>query len=173
MLKIFDTKSRKIVDLIPQDGKTVRMYTCGPTVYNFPHIGNLRTYVFEDLLRRAIKFFGMNVYQVMNLTDIDDKTIKGALAKKVSLNEFTEIYKKAFFEDLKTLEVEKAEIYPAATDHIDDMIKMIQILIDKGVAYKTEDGNVFFRIAKFPGYGALSHLNLSELKVGASERVRK
>jgi len=172
MLKIFDTKSRKIVDLIPQDGKTVRMYTCGPTVYNFPHIGNLRTYVFEDLLRRAIKFFGMNVYQVMNLTDIDDKTIKGALAKKVSLNEFTEIYKKAFFEDLKTLEVEKAEIYPAATDHIDDMIKMIQILIDKGVAYKTEDGNVFFRIAKFPGYGALSHLNLSELKVGASERVR-
>ncbi|MBM3192821.1 MAG: cysteine--tRNA ligase [Chlamydiae bacterium] len=172
MLKIFDTKSRKVVDLIPQDGKTVRMYTCGPTVYNFPHIGNLRTYVFEDLLRRAIKFFGMNVYQVMNLTDIDDKTIKGALAKKVSLNEFTEIYKKAFFEDLKTLEVEKAEIYPAATDHIDDMIKMIQILIDKGVAYKTEDGNVFFRIAKFPGYGALSHLNLSELKVGASERVR-
>jgi cysteinyl-tRNA synthetase len=172
MLKIFDTKSRKIVDLIPQDGKTVRMYTCGPTVYNFPHIGNLRTYVFEDLLRRAIKFFGMNVYQVMNLTDIDDKTIKGALAKKVSLNEFTEIYKKAFFEDLKTLEVEKAEIYPAATDHIDDMIKMIQILIDKGVAYKTEDGNVFFRIAKFTGYGALSHLNLSELKVGASERVR-
>jgi cysteinyl-tRNA synthetase len=148
------------------------MYTCGPTVYNFPHIGNLRTYVFEDLLRRAIKFFGMNVYQVMNLTDIDDKTIKGALAKKVSLNEFTEIYKKAFFEDLKTLEVEKAEIYPAATDHIDDMIKMIQILIDKGVAYKTEDGNVFFRIAKFTGYGALSHLNLSELKVGASERVR-
>lgn len=171
MLKIFDTKSRKIVELIPQDGKTVRMYTCGPTVYNFPHIGNLRTYVFEDLLRRVIRFFGMNVYQVMNLTDIDDKTIKGALAKKVSLNQFTEVYKKAFFEDLETLEVEKAEKYPAATDHIDDMIKMIQTLIDKGIAYKTEEGNVFFRITKFPGYGALSHLNLSELKEGASNRV--
>ena len=171
MLKIFDTKTREITALIPHDGKTVRMYTCGPTVYNFPHIGNLRTYVFEDLLRRTIRYFGMNVYQVMNLTDIDDKTIKGAIQKKVSLNDFTETFKKAFFEDLATLSIEKAENYPAATDHIQEMIRMIQTLIEKNIAYKTADGNVFFRISEFPSYGALSHLNLSDLKEGASERV--
>ncbi len=171
MLNIFDTKLRKLVKLCPSDGKTVKMYTCGPTIYNYPHIGNLRTYVFEDLLRRTIRFFGMDVYQVMNLTDIDDKTIRGALAKKVSLGEFTSVYRQAFFEDLETLEIEKAEIYPAATDHIPEMIVMIQTLIDKGTAYKTEDGNVFFRISKFPSYGALSHLNLSDLKEGASKRV--
>ena len=171
MLRIFDTKSRKLVELTPADGKVVRMYTCGPTVYNFPHIGNLRTYVFEDLLRRTIRFFGMGVYQVMNLTDIDDKTIRGALATKVTLDQFTSVYKEAFFKDLETLQIEKAEKYPAATDHIKEMISMTQTLIEKGIAYKTEDGNVFFRIAKFPSYGALSHLNLSELKEGASRRV--
>src|SRR3990167_1710170 len=97
-MRIFDTKSRKVVEFAPADGKTIRMYTCGPTVYNYPHIGNLRTYVFEDLLRRVIRFFGMGVYQVMNLTDIDDKTIRGAIAKKVTLKEFTDLYTKAFFE---------------------------------------------------------------------------
>lgn len=171
MLVVFDTKSRKMVELKPLDGKTIRMYTCGPTVYNYPHIGNLRTYVFEDLLRRTIRFFGMGVYQVMNLTDIDDKTIKGAIAKNISLDAFTEVYKEAFFKDLEMLRVERAEKYPSATDHIQDMIRMIQTLLDKGIAYKTEDGNVFFRIARFPAYGALSHLNLKELKEGASLRV--
>lgn len=171
MLSIFDTKTRQIVSLKPADGKTVKMYTCGPTIYNYPHIGNLRTYVFEDLLRRTIRFFGMGVYQVMNLTDIDDKTIRGALAKKVSLNEFTDLYKEAFFQDLESLQIERAEKYPAATDHIPEMVAMIQTLIDKGIAYKTEDGNVFFRIAKFPAYGGLSHLNLKDLKEGASQRV--
>ncbi len=171
MLTVFDTKTRKIVKLVPADGKTVKMYTCGPTIYNYPHIGNLRTYVFEDFLRRTIRFFGMGVYQVMNLTDIDDKTIRGALAKKVSLSEFTNVYKEAFFQDLESLQIEKAEKYPAATDHISEMITMIQTLMDKGIAYKTEDGNVFFRIARFPAYGGLSHLNLKDLKEGASERV--
>lgn len=171
MLKIFDTKSREIVELTPADGKTIKMYTCGPTIYNYPHIGNLRTYVFEDLLRRTIKFFGMGVKQVMNLTDIDDKTIRGAIAKKIPLTQFTDVYKHAFFQDLETLQIEKAEVYPAATDHIKEMIAMIETLIAKGTAYKTEDGNVFFRIAKFPAYGALSHLNLKDLKEGASKRV--
>ena len=171
MLKIFDTKSREIVELTPADGKTIKMYTCGPTIYNYPHIGNLRTYVFEDLLRRTIKFFGMGVMQVMNLTDIDDKTIRGAIAKKIPLTQFTDVYKNAFFQDLETLQIEKAEVYPAATDHIKEMIAMIETLIIKGIAYKTEDGNVFFRIAKFPSYGALSHLNLKDLKEGASKRV--
>ncbi len=172
MLKVFDTKSRKLVELVPLDGKTIRMYTCGPTVYNYPHIGNLRTYVFEDLLRRVIKFFGMGVYQVMNLTDIDDKTIRGAIAKRVTLKEFTDVYTKAFFEDLDTLQVEKAEKYPAATEHVQEMIRMIETLIEKGIAYKTGDGDVFFRIAQFPKYGALSHLDLQSLKEGASKRVK-
>jgi cysteinyl-tRNA synthetase len=113
----------------------------------------------------------MNVYQVMNLTDIDDKTIRGAMQKKVTLNDFTATYKKAFFEDLNSLSIEKAENYPAATDHIKEMIEMIQTLISKGIAYAAEDGNVFYRISKFPSYGSLSHLDLSSLKEGASKRV--
>ena len=165
-MKIFDTKERRLVDLVPMDGKTIRMYTCGPTVYNYPHIGNLRTYTFEDFLRRAIRFFGMGVYQVMNLTDIDDKTIRGAIAKGVSLKEFTDVYTKAFFEDLATLHIEKAEQYPAATEHIPEMINIIQKLTDKGLAYKTETGDVFYRIARFPTYGALSHLPMHDLKQG-------
>lgn len=147
------------------------MYTCGPTVYHYAHIGNFRTYVFEDLLRRTIKFFGFKITQVMNITDVDDKTIKGAIANKVTLDEYTKPYIKAFFDDLKTLNIEPAEHYPAATQYIQEMIKMIQVLIDKGIAYTGGDGSIYFAIQKFPRYGCLSHLNLDELKTGASERV--
>ncbi|MCH9613287.1 MAG: Cysteine--tRNA ligase [Chlamydiia bacterium] len=168
MLKLHNTESRKKVAF---DQKTVRIYTCGPTVYNFAHIGNLRTYVFEDLLRRTFKYFGTDVTQVMNLTDVDDKTIKGALESNLSLDEFTKTYKDAFFQDLETLSCEKAEAYPAATDHIPEMIQMIEALIEKGVAYQGKDGSVFFRISAFPSYGRLSHLNIEELKEGASERT--
>lgn len=172
MLKIFDTKTRKQEILRPETGNLLRMYTCGPTLYNFAHIGNLRTYVFEDLLRRAIRYFGMEVMQVMNLTDIDDKTIRGALQEKVALKTFTKRYGEAFFEDLKTLRIQRAEKYTAATDHLKEMIAMIEGLIEKNVAYVGEDGNVFFRISAFPTYGELSHLNLQDLKVGASKRVK-
>jgi cysteinyl-tRNA synthetase len=147
------------------------MYTCGPTVYNFAHIGNFRTYVFEDLLRRTIKFFGMKITQVMNLTDVDDKTIKGAIAQNITLDEFTQPFKDAFFEDLKTLNIEPVEHYPAATDYIAEMIEMINTLLEKGIAYKGGDGSVYYAIRKFPRYGCLSHLNLDELQAGASERV--
>lgn len=170
-LTLFNTESRKKETLAPMRDNHVRMYTCGPTVYHFAHIGNFRTYVFEDLLRRTIKFFGMQITQVMNLTDVDDKTIKGAIAKNVTLDQFTQPYKDAFFEDLKTLNIEPAEHYPAATDYIDEMIGMIQKLIDNGVAYKGGDGSVYYAISKFPRYGCLSHLNLDELQAGASERV--
>jgi cysteinyl-tRNA synthetase len=147
------------------------MYTCGPTVYNFAHIGNFRTYVFEDLLRRAIKFFGFQLTQVMNLTDVDDKTIRGAIANNVSLDDYTQPYKEAFFEDLKALNIEPAEHYPAATDYIPDMIQMIETLLAKGVAYRGGDGSIYYAISKFPRYGCLSHLHLDELQAGASERV--
>jgi cysteinyl-tRNA synthetase len=168
---LFNTESREKELFKPLHGNEVKMYTCGPTVYNFAHIGNFRAYVFEDLLRRTLKFLGYDVTQVMNLTDVDDKTIKGAIANKVSLNEFTKTYKDAFFNDLKRLNIEKAEYYPAATDYIAEMIEMIQGLLDKGVAYKGGDGSIYFAIKKFPRYGCLSHLHLEDLQAGASERV--
>jgi len=170
-LKLYNTESRKKETLTPMDNNHVRMYTCGPTVYNYAHIGNFRTYVFEDLLRRTIKYFGMKITQVMNLTDVDDKTIKGAIAGKTSLNDFTEPFKKAFFEDLKTLAIEPVEHYPAATDYIPQMIEMIECLLKKGIAYQGGDGSIYYAISKFPRYGCLSHLNLEDLQVGASERV--
>lgn len=170
-LFIYDTRLRKKVPLIPERDNTVRMYTCGPTVYNFAHIGNLRTYVFEDILRRTILALGMKVNQVMNLTDVDDKTIQGAMQAGISLGAFTHQYKEAFFQDLATLHVQRAEKYTAATDYVDQMITLIQGLLDKGVAYPTGDGNVFFRIEKFPAYGSLSHFCIKDLKAGASERV--
>lgn len=170
-LRFYNTASRQKETLVPMHDRHVRMYTCGPTVYNFAHIGNFRTYVFEDLLRRSMKFFGFQVTQVMNLTDVDDKTIKGAIARNVSLNAYTQPFKEAFFEDLKTLHIEPAEYYPAATEYIPDMIHMIEVLIEKGVAYVGGDGSVYFAIRKFPRYGCLSHLHLEELQAGASERV--
>ncbi len=170
-LKFFNTASRNKEVFEPHHDRQVAMYTCGPTVYDFAHIGNFRTYIFEDLLRRTLKFFGYNVKQVMNLTDVDDKTIRGALKNKVSLEEFTKTYKIAFFEDIKTLNIEPVEFYPAATDFIPDMIEMIQILLKNGIAYKGGDGSIYYSIHKFPKYGCLSHLNLDELEAGASERV--
>jgi cysteinyl-tRNA synthetase len=170
-LKLYNTESREKEEITPLDGKTIRMYTCGPTVYNFAHIGNFRTYVFEDLLRRTLQFFGFSVSQAMNLTDIDDKTIKGAIEKKVPLLEFTRPFKEAFFGDLKTLNIEKVEYYPEATDYISEMVEMIQKLLKSGEAYRSHDGSIYFSIAKFPSYGRLSHLRLNELQVGASERI--
>ena len=170
-LSLFNTESRRKEVLAPMRDNHIRMYTCGPTVYNFAHIGNFRTYIFEDLLRRTIKFFGMQITQVMNLTDVDDKTIKGAIAQNITLDEFTQPFKEAFFDDLKTLNIEPAEHYPAATDYIPEMIEMIHQLIAKGFAYQGGDGSVYYAIRKFPRYGCLSHLKMDELQAGASERV--
>ena len=169
-LIIYDTKIGKKVELKPQEGNTLKMYTCGPTVYNFAHIGNLRTYLFEDLLRRTILLSGMEIMHVMNITDVDDKTIRASIAAGLPLKAFTAEFTEAFFNDLKVLNIQPAEIYPAATDHVDEMISMINSLIDKDYAY-IKNGNVFFRIAKFKEYGALSHLDLEDLKIGASKRV--
>ncbi len=166
-VKFFDTMARSLREFQPIEPGRVRMYTCGPTVYNFAQIGNFRAYVFEDLLRRTLQFAGLRVTQVMNLTDVDDKTIAGALREGVSLGEFTRPFKAAFFEDLKSLNIEPAEFYPAATDHVGDMIALIETLLKRGVAYVSEDGSVYFSIAKFPAYGALAHLDKSGLRPGA------
>lgn len=170
-LKIFNSETRSKEVFKPYKDGQVSMYTCGPTVYDFAHIGNFRTYIFEDLLRRTLKFFGYKVTQVMNLTDVDDKTIRGALKKNITLDDFTKPFIDAFFEDIKTLNIEAVEHYPAATQYIPDMIEMIQKLLKKGIAYEGGDGSIYYAIGKFPRYGCLSHLKLDELQVGASERV--
>lgn len=169
-LQLYNTESRTKVEVTPAQGNTILLYTCGPTVYNFAHIGNFRTYVFEDILRRAIRFFGMEVRQVMNLTDVDDKTIKGALESKLNIFDYTRPYIDAFFDDLRTLGIQPAEHYPAATDYIEDMIRIIERLMAKGMAYVSEGGSVYFRVASFPSYGRLSHLKLSELQVSSALR---
>jgi len=170
-LHLYNTESREKEPLIPIQDNHVRMYTCGPTIYNYAHIGNFRTYTFEDILRRTIKYFGMKVTQTMNLTDIDDKTIMGAITHKLTLSEYTTPYREAFFDDLKTLNIEPAEHYPAATEYIDEMIHVIKDLINKGFAYQGGDKSIYYSIRKFPRYGCLSHFHIDELKVGASERV--
>lgn len=170
-MKLYNTESRNKETFEPMHPPEVRMYTCGPTVYHYAHIGNFRTYMFEDLLRRTLQYFGQKVTQVMNLTDVDDKTIKGALAGKMTLEAYTKPFIEAFFQDLKTLGIEPAEHYPAATDYIPQMIQMIEVLLAKGVAYAGGDGSVYYAIRKFPRYGCLSHLHLDELQAGASERV--
>lgn len=150
----------------PIEPGKVSLYTCGPTVYNFVHIGNLRTFMFEDLLRRYLKYKGYGITQVMNLTDIDDKIIKGANAQKKSLKEFTAPYIEAFFNDIDQVGIERAERYPAATDHIPEMVAIIKELVARGMAYEVE-GNYYFKISAFEKYGQLANLDMSGLKAGA------
>lgn len=171
VLRLYNTESRQKEPVIPLMPGKVTLYTCGPTVYAYVHIGNWRTFVFEDLLRRTLEFFGFEVLHVMNLTDVDDKTIRGATAAAITLEEYTKPFTQAFFSELKLLNILPAYRYPAATDFIPQMIQMIQTLLDKGVAYRGGDGSVYYAIRKFPRYGCLSHLHLDELQSGASERV--
>ncbi len=156
----FNTLKRKREEFKPLTPGKAAMYTCGPTVYNFAHIGNFRAYMFEDLLRRTLKLCGYEVTQVMNLTDVDDKTIRDSQAAGMSLNDFTAQYKKSFFEDLKELNIEPAEYYPAATGHIPEMIELVQTLIDKGFGYVANDGCVYYSINKFPEYGKLAKIDM-------------
>ena len=168
-LQLYNSMTRAVEPLVPIDveGKRVSLYVCGPTIYNYGHIGNFRTYVAVDLLRRALKHFGYQVDHVMQFTDVDDKTIRGSREKNLPLKEFTAIYRRAFLEDAKTLNIEIPERTPNATDHIPKMIELIQKLIDKKSAYLSDDGSVYFRIASFPKYGCLCHLDLQNLISGA------
>ncbi len=170
-MKFHNTLTKRKEEFKPINPKLITIYTCGPTVYNYAHIGNFRTYVFEDLMRRWLKYRGYNVKQVMNITDVDDKTIRDSRKENKSLKEFTEFYSKAFFEDIDTLNIEKAEAYPKATEHIKEMVEMIKFLLDKNIAYKTEDG-IYYSITKFKKYGELAHIDVSKLEAGASGRVK-
>lgn len=165
-INFFNTLDRKIEEFNPVEAGHARMYTCGPTVYNYAHIGNFRAYMFEDLLRRALKYAGLQVTQVMNLTDVDDKTIRDSQKAKMKLQDFTQIYKNAFFEDLQKLNIEKAEVYPAATDHIGEMIDLVKVLMDKGFAYQAEDKSIYFSIDKFPDYGKLAKIDRENQRAG-------
>jgi len=169
-LRFTNTLTRRVEMFEPLSPPEVRMYTCGPTVYDFAHIGNFRAYLFEDLLRRYLKYRGYSVTQVMNLTDVDDKTIRGSSATGVPLDEWTRRFKDAFFEDIDTLNVERAEVYPTATEHVDDMVELIRRLQAAGHTY-TADGSIYFRISTFPDYGKLAHIDVDQLSAGASSRV--
>jgi len=166
-LRVYNTMSRSVEEFRPLENSNVNMYTCGPTIYNYAHIGNFRAYIFEDLLRRHLKYRGFKVVQVMNLTDVDDKTIRGAQDAGLPLQEYTAQYAEAFFADLRQLRIEEAEYYPAATQHVDAMIQLIQRLMDGGYAYCSDDGSVYFSIEKFADYGKLAHLDMAGLRVGA------
>ena len=170
-LRLYNTMSRRVEPFEPLQPGKVSLYTCGPTVYNYAHIGNFRTFLFEDLLRRWLEASGYQVLHIMNLTDVDDRTIAAAAKRGVSLRQHVDPYAKAFEEDRDWLRILPAHEQPRATEYIPAMIGLIQGLLDKGVAYRGDDGSVYFSIARFPGYGRLSRLDLRELRTGGSERV--
>ncbi len=180
MLRIYNTMDRRKEDFIPLSDKKVTMYSCGPTVYNYAHIGNLRTYIFMDIFRRTLRYDGYKLKGVMNITDVghlmsdgddgEDKMEKASREQKKSPYEIAEYYTKIFFDDLAKLNIGRPEIIAKATDHIADMIKYVQALLDKGYAYEIDDG-IYFDIGKFPEYGKLSRLNLEEQQAGARVEV--
>jgi cysteinyl-tRNA synthetase len=169
-LRLYNTLTRRIEPFVPQQ-PVVSFYTCGPTVYNYAHIGNFRTFLFEDLLRRWLEAKGMEVFHIMNLTDVDDKTIRGAREAGVPLREHVQRFVEAFHEDCAYLRLLDASVYPRATDYIGPMIRLVESLLAKEIAYRGEDGSVYFAIGRFPDYGRLSQLDRRELRAGASERV--
>lgn len=180
MLKIYNTLSRKKEEFNPIKDKLVSMYSCGPTVYNYAHIGNLRTYIFTDLIRRVLQYNNYKIKGVMNITDVghlmedsddgEDKMVKASREQKKTPLEIAKHYTKVFFEDLEKLNIQKPEIISKATDHINDMIEYVKALVEEGYAYETSDG-IYFDISKFPNYGKLSGINLDEQKAGARVEV--
>ncbi len=166
MIRFYNTLHRKSEEFTPMMPGEVKMYTCGPTVYNFAHIGNLRAYMFEDLLRRFLTFEKFSVTQVMNITDIDDKTIRRSMESGETLEVFTQRYTNSFYDDLDTLNIQRAHHYPKATEFISHMIEVIQTLVDKGFAYRVEDGSVFFKVSSFAEYGKLANLNPDQMRIG-------
>src|SRR3954468_3635523 len=170
-LRLYNTLSRQVELFQPLQKGRVSLYTCGPTVYNYAHIGNFRTFLFEDLLRRWLEASGYEVYHIMNLTDVDDRTIAAARQKGLSLRDHVDPFARAFQEDRDWLRIVAAHEEPRATEYIPAMIHLIEGLLAKGIAYRGEDGSVYFSIAKFPAYGRLSRLDTRELRPGGSERV--
>jgi cysteinyl-tRNA synthetase len=166
-LRLFNTLTGQLDEMEPADGKAVGMYACGPTVYDYGHIGNFRTFLQVDVLRRFLKLTGMQVRHVMNITDVDDKIIRNAAAKGITISEYTAGFEAAFFEDLEWLRVQRPEIIARATEHIPGMVALVERLARVGAAYKTEDGSWYFKLAAFPRYGKLSKKDLSGMEDGA------
>ncbi len=181
-MKIYNTLTRKKEEFCPIDNQTVRIYSCGPTVYNYAHIGNLRTYIFMDILRRVLQYEGYKLKHVMNITDVghlvsdadegEDKMVKTAKEQQKSPWEIAEYYTKIFFEDIEELNIQKPEVVPKATQHISEMIEFVQGLVKKGYGYETGDG-IYFDIGKFEGYGKLSRINLDEQIAGARVEINE
>lgn len=171
MLQFYNTMTRKKECFKPIEKGRVRLYSCGLTVYDYAHIGNLRAYVFVDLLRRWLEYRDFEVKHVMNFTDVDDKTIRGMHREGVSLRQYTQTYIDAFLEDLQRLNIEKATVMPRATEHVDEMARLVEILMEKGYGYRGEDGSIYYDISKFKEYGKLSKMKLEQLKAGARVKV--
>ena len=167
-MKLFDTLSREVRELSPRDGQVFRFYCCGPTVYGPAHIGNFRTFVLQDVFRRTLEMSGFDTLHVRNLTDVDDKTIRDSQAAGESLEAFTQHWTARFHEDCARLNLRSPHHEPTATGHIEQQIALIAELVEKGHAYRSEDGSVYFRVESFPEYGRLSHLDKRELKFGAA-----
>ncbi|MCW8813882.1 MAG: cysteine--tRNA ligase [Ignavibacteriaceae bacterium] len=170
MLKLYNTLTKNLKEFVPLNPPNVGMYICGPTVYDYFHIGNARTFIMADIIRRYLEFKGFNVKYVMNLTDIDDKIIKKSNEEKIPASEVAHKYSEAFIEDLKRLKIKPATLYPRATEHINEMLKMIKALVENGAAYNI-DGNVFYNVSSFNGYGKLSGKNIEDLESGARVEV--
>src|SRR6266700_529930 len=165
-LRLFNTLSGKIEDFLPLQDNQVRMYACGPTVYDYGHIGNFRTFIAVDILRRFLRQSGFSVRHIMNITDVDDKIIRNSVQAGVPVQQYTAKYEQAFLEDAATLNIEQHELV-RATEHIDEMADFIAGLVEKGFAYRTDDGSYYFRIAKFPAYGKLSKRDFAGMEDGA------
>jgi cysteinyl-tRNA synthetase len=166
-MHLYNTMSGRVEELAPVDGKALRMYACGPTVYDYGHIGNFRTFLQVDVLRRTLRLLGTTVRHVMNITDVDDKIIRNATAAGVDIDAYTRKYQEAFFEDLDALQVERPEVIARATEHIPTMVGLIERLAEQDIAYRAEDGSWYFRIARFPEYGKLSKKDFSGITDGA------
>ncbi len=166
-LRLFNTLTGQIEALVPADGGALRMYACGPTVYDYGHIGNFRTFLQIDVLRRFLHLTGVPVRHVMNITDVDDKIIRNAAQAAVPIGQYTAQYEQAFFEDFEALRIERPEVLPHATDHIPRMVELVEKLAAAGAAYRTEDGSWYFRLSAFPEYGKLSKKDLSGIADGA------
>lgn len=171
-IKLYNTLNKQTEVFVPINKDSVSLYTCGPTVYNFPHIGNYRSFIFGDILKRVLLINNYKVKHIMNITDVDDKTIRDSQKNNMSLVSFTDIYTKEFYTDRDALNIIPADFYPAASDYIKEMLDIIIILVDKGFAYVTDDGSVYFDISKKSDYGKLSHIDLNMLKKNASGRLK-
>jgi len=170
-MQFYNTLTHKKEDFEPIKKGEVKMYSCGPTVYTYPHIGNYKAYIFADTLKRFLKYEGYKIKHIMNITDVDDKTIRDSQKENKSLKEFTEFYTEEFFKDIESLNILKPTKFTKATDYIDEMVKIIKNLLNKKIAYKSADGSIYFDINKFKNYGQLSGITLDQLKENASGRI--